>query len=156
MISAVPAARVVHSSLQDTAFAKNEKWHHAVSSPVRLTTMGLVQTIPDLHINVTAAIARRFRAESWAAMRRRQCIDAPVTSSILVAGVSRNDIKPKRRRWQRRCTHPRTTVQTWRCIMKALVAALALATLIAMPTFTQSANAAPMSPASSSFGSNGY
>jgi hypothetical protein len=40
--------------------------------------------------------------------------------------------------------------------MKALVAALALATLIAMPTFTQSANAAPMSPSSSSFGSNGY
>jgi hypothetical protein len=40
--------------------------------------------------------------------------------------------------------------------MKVLVAALALATLIAMPTFTQSASAAPMSPASSSFGSNGY
>jgi hypothetical protein len=40
--------------------------------------------------------------------------------------------------------------------MKALVAALALATLIAMPAFTQSANAAPMSPSSSSFGSNGY
>jgi hypothetical protein len=40
--------------------------------------------------------------------------------------------------------------------MKALVAALALATLIAIPTFTQSVSAAPMSPASSSFGSNGY
>jgi hypothetical protein len=38
--------------------------------------------------------------------------------------------------------------------MKTLIAALALATLIAMPTFT--ANAAPMSPGSSSFGSNGY
>jgi hypothetical protein len=47
-------------------------------------------------------------------------------------------------------------VETWRRIMKALVAALALATLIAMPAFTQSANAAPMSPSSSSFGSNGY
>jgi hypothetical protein len=31
-----------------------------------------------------------------------------------------------------------------------------LATLIAIPTFTQPASAAPMSPASSSFGSNGY
>ena len=40
--------------------------------------------------------------------------------------------------------------------MKALIAALALATLIAIPTLTPSANAAPMSPASSSFGSNGY
>ena len=47
-------------------------------------------------------------------------------------------------------------VQTWRRIMKALIAALALATLIAAPTFAQPANAAPMSPASSSFGSNGY
>jgi hypothetical protein len=40
--------------------------------------------------------------------------------------------------------------------MKMFVAALALAVLIAVPTFTQGANAAPMSPASSSFGSNGY
>jgi len=63
--------------------------------------MGRLQTIPDLHINVTAAIARWFRAESWAAMRHRQCIDAPVMSSILVAGVSRNIlslIKSRRRR----------------------------------------------------------
>src|SRR5262245_14004902 len=47
-----------------------------------------------------------------------------------------------------------TMVQTWRCIMKALVAALALATLIAAPTFAHPANAAPMSPSSSSFSSN--
>jgi hypothetical protein len=47
-------------------------------------------------------------------------------------------------------------VQTWRRIMKALIAALALTALIAAPTFAQPANAAPMSPASSSFGSNGY
>jgi hypothetical protein len=40
--------------------------------------------------------------------------------------------------------------------MKALIAALALATLIAVPTFAQPAIAAPVSPASSSFGSNGY
>jgi hypothetical protein len=40
--------------------------------------------------------------------------------------------------------------------MKALIMALALATLIAMPTFAPSASAAPVSPASSSFGSNGY
>ncbi len=46
--------------------------------------------------------------------------------------------------------------KTWRRIMKALIAALALATLIAAPTFAQPANAAPVSPASSSFGSNGY
>jgi hypothetical protein len=49
-----------------------------------------------------------------------------------------------------------TMVQTWRRIMKALIAALALATLIAAPTFAHPANAAPMSPASSPFGSNGY
>jgi hypothetical protein len=40
--------------------------------------------------------------------------------------------------------------------MKALIAALALAMLVAIPTFTPSASAAPVSPASSSFGSNGY
>jgi hypothetical protein len=40
--------------------------------------------------------------------------------------------------------------------MKALIAALALATLIAVPTLAPSANAAPVSPASSAFGSNGY
>jgi hypothetical protein len=40
--------------------------------------------------------------------------------------------------------------------MKKLIAVLALVTLIAAPTFAQSANAAPMSPASSSFGGNGY
>ena len=39
--------------------------------------------------------------------------------------------------------------------MKTLIAALALALLIAAPTFTQEANA-QVSPASSSFGSNGY
>jgi hypothetical protein len=40
--------------------------------------------------------------------------------------------------------------------MKALLAALALATLIAAPTLVQRAKAAPVSPASSSFGSNSY
>jgi len=40
--------------------------------------------------------------------------------------------------------------------MKTFIVALALAFLIAVPTFTPSANAAPMSPSSSSFGSNGY
>jgi superfamily II DNA or RNA helicase len=50
----------------------------------------------------------------------------------------------------------RTMVQTWRRIMKALIAALALATLIAVPTLAQPAIAAPVSPASSSFRSNGY
>jgi len=29
MIGAVPAARVVHSSLQDIALVENEEWHHA-------------------------------------------------------------------------------------------------------------------------------
>jgi hypothetical protein len=38
--------------------------------------------------------------------------------------------------------------------MKVLIAALALAALIAVPMTT--ANAAPVSPASSAFGSNGY
>jgi hypothetical protein len=41
-------------------------------------------------------------------------------------------------------------------IMKKLVAVLALAAVIAVPTFAQSGNAAPVSPASSSFGGNGY
>ncbi len=40
--------------------------------------------------------------------------------------------------------------------MKTLIAALALATLVADPILVQPASAAPMSPASSSFGSNGY
>jgi glycerol dehydrogenase-like iron-containing ADH family enzyme len=38
--------------------------------------------------------------------------------------------------------------------MKTLIAALALAMLIAVPT--SAAKAAPVSPASSSFGGNGY
>jgi hypothetical protein len=40
--------------------------------------------------------------------------------------------------------------------MKALITALALAALLAVPILVQPAGAAPMSPASSSFGSNGY
>jgi hypothetical protein len=40
--------------------------------------------------------------------------------------------------------------------MKTIIAALALAALISIPTFNAAANAAPVSPASSSFGSNGY
>jgi hypothetical protein len=40
--------------------------------------------------------------------------------------------------------------------MRTLIAALALAWLIAIAPFTQTANAAPVSPGSSAFGSNGY
>jgi len=40
--------------------------------------------------------------------------------------------------------------------MKKFVAALALMSLIAIPSLTESANAAPVSPSSSSFGGNGY
>jgi hypothetical protein len=40
--------------------------------------------------------------------------------------------------------------------MKALIAALALATLIVVPTFAHPVNAAPVSPASSAFGGKGY
>jgi len=40
--------------------------------------------------------------------------------------------------------------------MRIFVAVLALILLIAIPSFTQTANAAPVSPASSAFGSNGY
>jgi len=40
--------------------------------------------------------------------------------------------------------------------MKALITALALAALIAVPTFAQPANAALVSPSSSEFGTNGY
>jgi hypothetical protein len=45
---------------------------------------------------------------------------------------------------------------TRRCVMRKFIAALALISLIAIPTLTQTANAAPVSPSSSSFGSNGY
>ena len=58
MIGAVPAARVVHSSLQDIAFVENEEWHHAGIEFRSVDDHGRLQTIPDLHINVTAAIAR--------------------------------------------------------------------------------------------------
>jgi hypothetical protein len=40
--------------------------------------------------------------------------------------------------------------------MKKLITVFALVSLIAVPTFAQSASAASMSPVSSSFGSNGY
>jgi hypothetical protein len=40
--------------------------------------------------------------------------------------------------------------------MRTFVAVLALILLIAIPSFTQTANAAPVSPASSAFGGNGY
>ena len=43
-----------------------------------------------------------------------------------------------------------------RCIMKKLIAALALVTLIAIPTLALPASAANVSPSSSSFGDNGY
>src|SRR5262249_3490011 len=48
----------------------------------------------------------------------------------------------------RRCAKRGQIVQIWRRIMKALIAALALVTLIAVPTCAPPANAAPMSPAS--------
>jgi len=40
--------------------------------------------------------------------------------------------------------------------MKRLIAALALMTVIAIPMFAQTANAALVSPASPAFGDNGY
>jgi len=40
--------------------------------------------------------------------------------------------------------------------MKKFIAALALISLIAIPSLIESANAAPVSPSSSSFGGNGY
>ena len=40
--------------------------------------------------------------------------------------------------------------------MKKFIAALALITLIAVPTLTAPASAAEVSPSSSSFGANGY
>ena len=40
--------------------------------------------------------------------------------------------------------------------MRTLIAALMLISLIAIPSATQIANAAPVSPASSAFGGNGY
>jgi hypothetical protein len=43
-----------------------------------------------------------------------------------------------------------------RCVMRKFIVALALLSLIAISPLTQTANAAPVSPASSSFGSNGY
>ena len=43
-----------------------------------------------------------------------------------------------------------------RCAMKKFIAALALISLIAIPSLTVTANAAPVSPSSPAFGSNGY
>jgi hypothetical protein len=43
-----------------------------------------------------------------------------------------------------------------RWAMKTFIAVLALILLMATPSFTQTANAAPVSPASSAFGGNGY
>ena len=40
--------------------------------------------------------------------------------------------------------------------MRKFIAALALISLIAIPSLTVTANEAPVSPSSSSFGSNGY
>ena len=56
---------------------------------------------------------------------------------------------------------PRTIVRKWRGIMKALIAALALVTLIASPSFAQSypgehVEQSNVSPASPNFGDNGY
>jgi hypothetical protein len=45
---------------------------------------------------------------------------------------------------------------TRRCVMRKFIAALALISLITIPSLTVTANAAPVSPSSSSFGSNGY
>src|SRR5262249_48596500 len=44
----------------------------------------------------------------------------------------------------------------WRSIMKKLIAILTIVALMAVPTFVQSATAAPVSPSSSAFGGNGY
>src|SRR5215468_4636163 len=41
-------------------------------------------------------------------------------------------------------------------LLRKFIAALALISLIAVPSLTQIANAAPVSPSSSAFGSNGY
>jgi hypothetical protein len=40
--------------------------------------------------------------------------------------------------------------------MKNFITTLALISLIAVPTLTRTASAAPVSPSSSAFGSNGY
>jgi hypothetical protein len=40
--------------------------------------------------------------------------------------------------------------------MRKFIAALALISLIAIPSLTVTASAAPVSPSSSAFGSNGY
>jgi hypothetical protein len=43
-----------------------------------------------------------------------------------------------------------------RCVMRKFIAALALISLIAIPSLTVTANAAPVSPSTSAFASNGY
>ena len=53
-----------------------------------------------------------------------------------------------------RTTNGRPSVN-WRSVMKKLIAALALVALISVPTLTTSASA-QVSPASPTFGSNGY
>ena len=46
--------------------------------------------------------------------------------------------------------------ETRRFVMRTFIAALTLISLIAIPSVTRIANAAPVSPASSAFGGNGY
>jgi hypothetical protein len=51
---------------------------------------------------------------------------------------------------------PRMRSATWRLIVKKFIAVLAVVIAIAIPTLTQTANAALVSPSSPQFGDNGY
>jgi hypothetical protein len=55
-----------------------------------------------------------------------------------------------------RSQHGFATIRRRRYVMKKFIAALALFTIIAVPTLSTSASAATVSPSSSDFGSNGY
>jgi hypothetical protein len=57
---------------------------------------------------------------------------------------------------ERLMTLPHSTRRQWRCVMKKFIAVLALLTAFGVPLAAQTASAAPVSPASSSFGGNGY
>ena len=51
---------------------------------------------------------------------------------------------------------PHSTRRQWRCVLKKFIAVLAFLTAFGVPLAAQTASAVPVSPASSSFGGNGY
>jgi hypothetical protein len=98
-----------------------------------------------LHRGINSKDARTAELQSRSPLKKEQ--DHPDRiNSVRAVGHALMPIESK----------PTDDNSTWRIIMKKLITALAVVTLIALPTFAQSVSAAPVSPSSSSFGGNGY